>query len=110
MTGPTSLVVLEVGLTLSNLSAPIVILMSSCSFSFWTSRSRSAEHLCPADWKADFMISSTAFSISALLSTSMVLIPPVSAIRGIAGLLDFAILALMIFAVAVDPVKQTIST
>ena len=77
--------------------------MSSCS----TSR-RSAEQRCPAERKALVTTSATTCSGSAVESTIIALIPPVSAISGtMARVSSSSSDRAILLAVAVDPVNAT---
>ncbi|MCY1174031.1 hypothetical protein D9M73_142170 [compost metagenome] len=83
--------------------AIVVSAISSCS-----SNSRSAEHRCPAERKAEVTTSATTCSGKAVESTIIALIPPVSAISGTIGRVSSSSSERAIFrAVAVEPVKAT---
>ena len=79
--------------------------MSSCR-----QRSRSAEQRWPAERKADVITSSITCSGSAVASTIIALMPPVSAINGTIGPSFAARVRLMARPTSVEPVKATPAT
>ena len=78
---------------------------SSC-----TQRSRSAEQRWPAERNAEVMTSSVTCSGSAVASTIMALMPPVSAISGTIGASFAASVRLMRRATSVEPVNAMPAT
>ena len=82
MTGPTSVARSCGSPTLSSCSAPARRPIILSATSVWINNTRSAEQRCPADLNADVMTSSMTCSGSAVESTIMQLIPPVSAMKG----------------------------
>ena len=78
---------------------------SSCTHS-----SRSAEQRWPAERNAEVMTSSVTCSGSAVASTIMALMPPVSAISGTIGPSLAASARLMAWPTSVEPVKATPAT
>jgi hypothetical protein len=88
--------------------APDSISITPSAISSCTSSSRSAEQRCPAERKDEAITSATTCSGSAVESTIIALIPPVSAISGTIGRLSSSSSARAILrAVAVEPVNAT---
>mmetsp|Transcript_28791 Transcript_28791/g.67986 ORF Transcript_28791/g.67986 Transcript_28791/m.67986 type:complete len:276 (+) Transcript_28791:332-1159(+) len=107
MTGPTSVARSAGRPTCSSRSAPRSISMTPSAMLSCTHSRRSAEQRWPAERKALCTTASMTCSGSAVESTTIAFRPPVSAIsgRGEFGFLANALL--MIWATAVEPVKQT---
>ena len=78
--------------------------------SSWRQSRRSAEQRWPALWNAEASASRTACSGSAVESTIIALIPPVSAINGASGARWTAARRSIALAAAVEPVKQIPAT
>ena len=68
---------------------------------------RSAEQRWPADWKAEASTSRTTCSVSAVESTIIALMPPVSAMSTASGAAVSASVRLIACATSVEPVKTT---
>ena len=89
---------------------PAIISTMRSATSSCTQRSRSAEQRCPAERNAEVTTSSVTCSGSAVASTIMALMPPVSAISGTIGPSFAASARLMVQATSVEPVKATPAT
>ena len=107
MTGPTSVAQLAVSPSTSSFAAPCTISMTWSAIASCTHNKRSAEQRWPALRKALCTTASTTCSGSAVLSTSMALIPPVSAMSGTMGPSLAANARLMVRATGVEPVNTT---
>ena len=93
--------------TTSSSSAPRTISITASAMPSCTHSSRSAEQRWPAERNALATTASTTCSGSAVESTTIALMPPVSAISGTIGPSLAASARWIAFATAVDPVKQT---
>ena len=110
MTGPTS-VASRAGLpATSSLAAPWIISTTWSAMVACTHSRRRAEQRWPALRKADCITASLTCSGSAVLSTTMALMPPVSAISGTMAPSLAARVRLMILATWVEPVNTTPAT
>ncbi len=85
ITGPTWVAGSRGSPSESSFAAPAIISIMRSATSSCTQRSRSAEQRCPAERNADVTTSSVTCSGSAVASTIMALMPPVSAISGTIG-------------------------
>ena len=110
MTGPTSVARSAVSPTTSSLAAPLSMAMTPSAMAACTHSRRSAEQRCPAERKALCTTASTTCSGKADESTTMALMPPVSAIRGTMAPSLAAKARLMILATWVEPVNTTPAT
>ena len=107
ITGPTSVARSAGSPTCSSRAAPWIISITPSAMPSCRHSSRSAEQRWPAERKALCTTASTTCSGSAVLSTTMALMPPVSAISGTMGPSLAASARLMSRATAVEPVKAT---
>ena len=110
ITGPTSVASSAASPVANSSAAPCNISMTLSAMLSCTHSSRSAEQRWPAERKALCTTASTTCSGSALESTSMALMPPVSAISGVMGPSLAASARLMILATWVEPVNTTPAT
>ncbi len=94
----------------SSRTAPTIISIIRSATSSCSSSRRSAEQRWPAERNADVTTSSATCSGSAVASTIMALMPPVSAISGTIGPSFAASDRLMDRATSVDPVNTTPAT
>ena len=94
----------------SSRAAPAIISIMRSATSSCTHSSRSAEQRWPAERKAEVTTSSATCSGSAVASTIMALMPPVSAISGTIGPSLAASARLIDRATSVEPVKTTPAT
>ena len=85
ITGPTWVAGSRGSPSASSRAAPAIISIMRSATSSCTQSSRSAEQRCPAERNAEVMTSSVTCSGSAVASTIMALMPPVSAISGTIG-------------------------
>ena len=107
ITGPTSVASCAGSPTCSSRSAPRIISITASATPSCTHSRRNAEQRWPALRNALCTTASTTCSGSALLSTTIALMPPVSAISGTIGPSFAASARLIRRATAVEPVKQT---
>ena len=94
----------------SSRMAPISMASIGSATSCCRQSSRSAEQRWPAERKADAITSSITCSGSAVASTIMALMPPVSPISGTIGPLFCASARLIAWPTSVEPVKATPAT
>ena len=107
ITGPTWVAGSRGSPTLSSRAAPLTMASTRSATSSCTHSKRNAEQRWPAERKADATTSSVTCSGSAVASTIMALMPPVSAISGAIGPSLAASARLMMRATSVEPVKAT---
>ena len=110
ITGPTSVASSAASPATNSSAAPCTISITLSAMLSCTHSSRSAEQRWPAERKALCTTASTTCSGSALESTSMALMPPVSAISGVIAPSLAASARLMILATWVEPVNTTPAT
>ena len=91
----------------SSRAAPAIISIMRSATSSCTNNSRSAEQRWPAERNAEVTTSSATCSGSAVASTIIALMPPVSAISGTIGPSLAASARLIVRATSVEPVKTT---
>ena len=110
MTGPIWTLGSRGSPSFSSRAAPTIIAIMRSATSSWTHSSLSAEQRWPAERKAEVTTSSATCSGSAVASTIMALMPPVSAMSG--TMLEFfaASARLIARATSVEPVKTTPAT
>ena len=94
----------------SSRAAPAIISIMRSATSSWRNSNRSAEQRWPAERNAEVTTSSATCSGSAVASTIIALIPPVSAISGTIGPSLAASARLIVRATSVEPVKTTPAT
>ncbi len=94
----------------SSCAAPAIIVTIGSATSSCTQSSRNAEQRCPAERNADVTTSSVTCSGSAVASTIIALMPPVSAISGTIGASLPASTRLIARATSVEPVNATPAT
>ncbi|EWS52440.1 hypothetical protein X551_04776 [Methylibium sp. T29] len=107
ITGPTSVAYSAGSPTASSCSAPPIIAITPSATPSCTHSRRSAEQRWPAERKALCTTASATCSGSALLSTTIALRPPVSAISGTMAPSFAASARWMCLATGVEPVKHT---
>ena len=110
ITGPTWVAGSRGSPSASSRAAPAIISITRSATSSCTQSSRSAEQRWPAERKAEVTTSSVTCSGSAVASTIMALMPPVSAISGTIGPSLAASVRLIARATSVEPVKATPAT
>ena len=107
ITGPTWVAGSRGSPSASSRAAPAIISTMCSATSSCTHRSRSAEQRWPAERNDEATTSSVTCSGSAVASTIIALMPPVSAISGTIGPSLAASARLMARPTSVEPVKQT---